>query len=153
MRASSSCCPALSRTYVTSGRSRIPPWQGMKLGKEPTGPKITFSYRCQEPLRCLAVRICAEGPPSEPQEDVQIPTKSHRPAQASLITALKDRHPVTLAEAPDLVYSYQALQCVLGAGLALAQMPHARAQSQPRGSLPSCRTVSFYLGFSSPPKV
>ena len=130
-----------------------PPWQGMKLGKEPTGPKITFSYRCQEPLRCLAVRICAEGPPSEPQEDVQIPTKSHRPAQASLITALKDRHPVTLAEAPDSVYSYQALQCVLGAGLALAQMPHARAQSQPSGSLPSCRTVSFYLGFSSPPKV
>ena len=100
----------------------------MKLGKEPTGPKITFSYRCQEPLRCLAVRICAEGPPSEPREDVQIPTKSHRPAQASLITALKDRHPVTLAEAPDLVYSYQALQCVLGAGLALAQMPHARGR-------------------------
>lgn len=93
------------------------------------------------------------GSPLEPQEDVQIPTKSHRPAQASLITTSKDRHPATLAEEPDLVYSYQALHCVLGAGLALAQMPHARAQSQPRGSLPSCRTVSFYLRFSSPPKV
>lgn len=56
-------CPALSRADVTSGRSRIPHWQGMKLDKESKGLKITFSYRCQEPLCCLAVRICAEGPP------------------------------------------------------------------------------------------
>lgn len=81
------------------------------------------------------------------------PSHTDQPKPPLSLTALKDRHPVTLAEAPDLVYSYQALQCVLGAGLALAQMPHARAQSQPSGSLPSCRTVSFYLGFSSPPKV
>ena len=26
-------------------------------------PQDHFSYRCQEPLCCLAVRICAEGPP------------------------------------------------------------------------------------------
>ena len=47
----------------------------------------------------------------ELQEDVQIPTKSHRPAQASFITTSKGRLPATLAEVPDLVYSYQALHC------------------------------------------
>lgn len=152
MRASSSCCPALSRTDVTSGRSRIPHWQGMKLDKEPTGPKITFSYRCQEPLCCLAVRICAAGPSWSYRRMCKSPpshTDQPKPPLSLPRRAGTLRHLLRCLIWSTVIKRFT----VLGASLALAQMPHARAQSQPRGSLPSCRTVSFYLRFSSPPKV
>ena len=151
MRASSSCCPALSRTDVTSGRSRIPHWQGMKLDKEPTGPKITFSYRCQEPLCCLAVRICAAGPSWSYRRMCKSPpshTDQPKPPLSLPRRAGTLRHLLRCLIWSTVIKRFT----VLGAGLALAQMPMPGPKASPAAACPAAGQSASISDFHPHPR-